>query len=197
MTAFATAKEEQVERVSAGVPLGRIGGPDDVAGAAIYLCSRAGPISPARSCRSTADCRSNTISACSRMRDMEEQPFDMEAWPTSCTSWCRAFQAFMRSKVQHRAIQPDLPGGGRQRPLCASGQAARHAAEIRPSGRPRIPGDEGAGCKQGVPVPKVYGLSTEAQRHWPDVFRHGTGRGAYLLGPGIAGGDQAGAHRDL
>ena len=42
MTAFATARDEQVEKVSAGVPLGRIGGPDDVAGATIYLCSRAG-----------------------------------------------------------------------------------------------------------------------------------------------------------
>jgi len=42
MTAFATTKEEQVEKVGAGVPLGRIGAPDDVAGATLYLCSRAG-----------------------------------------------------------------------------------------------------------------------------------------------------------
>lgn len=42
MTAFATAREDQVDRVGAGVPLGRIGQPNDVAGAAIYLCSRAG-----------------------------------------------------------------------------------------------------------------------------------------------------------
>jgi NAD(P)-dependent dehydrogenase (short-subunit alcohol dehydrogenase family) len=42
MTAFATARDDQVERVGAGVPLGRIGQADDVAGAAIYLCSRAG-----------------------------------------------------------------------------------------------------------------------------------------------------------
>lgn len=42
MTAFATAKDEQVEKVGAGVPLGRIGAPDDVAGATLYLCSRAG-----------------------------------------------------------------------------------------------------------------------------------------------------------
>ncbi|MEQ8481519.1 MAG: SDR family oxidoreductase [Hoeflea sp.] len=42
MTAFATARDDQVERVGAGVPLGRIGGAEDVAGATIYLCSRAG-----------------------------------------------------------------------------------------------------------------------------------------------------------
>jgi NAD(P)-dependent dehydrogenase (short-subunit alcohol dehydrogenase family) len=42
MTAFATAKEKQVEKVGAGVPLGRIGAPDDVGGATLYLCSRAG-----------------------------------------------------------------------------------------------------------------------------------------------------------
>ncbi|WP_420409428.1 SDR family oxidoreductase [Hoeflea sp.] len=42
MTAFATARDDQVERVGAGVPLGRIGAAEDVAGATIYLCSRAG-----------------------------------------------------------------------------------------------------------------------------------------------------------
>ena len=42
MTAFATARDDQVARVASGVPLGRIGTADDVAGAAVYLCSRAG-----------------------------------------------------------------------------------------------------------------------------------------------------------
>ncbi|MCG6859263.1 MAG: SDR family oxidoreductase [Salaquimonas sp.] len=42
MTAFATTTDEQIEKVAQGVPLGRIGSPDDIAGAAIYLCSRAG-----------------------------------------------------------------------------------------------------------------------------------------------------------
>lgn len=42
MTEFATGQAHQVERVASGVPLGRIGSPEDVAGAALYLCSRAG-----------------------------------------------------------------------------------------------------------------------------------------------------------
>jgi NAD(P)-dependent dehydrogenase (short-subunit alcohol dehydrogenase family) len=42
MTAFATASEEKAAKVGSRVPLGRIGGPDDIAGATLYLCSRAG-----------------------------------------------------------------------------------------------------------------------------------------------------------
>ncbi len=42
MTAFATGTEEKAARVGANVPLGRIGTPDDIAGATLYLCSRAG-----------------------------------------------------------------------------------------------------------------------------------------------------------
>jgi NAD(P)-dependent dehydrogenase (short-subunit alcohol dehydrogenase family) len=42
MTAFATATTEQTEKVGSRVPLGRIGRPDDIAGATLYLCSRAG-----------------------------------------------------------------------------------------------------------------------------------------------------------
>ncbi len=42
MTAFATATDEQAETVGARVPIGRIGVPDDIAGATLYLCSRAG-----------------------------------------------------------------------------------------------------------------------------------------------------------
>ena len=42
MTAFATAGDEQAARVGAHVPLGRIGAPGDIAGATLYLCSRAG-----------------------------------------------------------------------------------------------------------------------------------------------------------
>jgi NAD(P)-dependent dehydrogenase (short-subunit alcohol dehydrogenase family) len=42
MTAFATAGEENAARVGARVPIGRIGRPDDIAGATLYLCSRAG-----------------------------------------------------------------------------------------------------------------------------------------------------------
>lgn len=42
MTAFATATDEQAETVGNRVPMGRIGAPDDIAGATLYLCSRAG-----------------------------------------------------------------------------------------------------------------------------------------------------------
>lgn len=42
MTAFATATEDQAATVGANVPLGRIGRPDDIAGATLYLVSRAG-----------------------------------------------------------------------------------------------------------------------------------------------------------
>ncbi|WP_421853652.1 SDR family oxidoreductase [Oricola sp.] len=42
MTAFATGTDDQARWVGSRVPLGRIGAPDDAAGAALYLCSRAG-----------------------------------------------------------------------------------------------------------------------------------------------------------
>lgn len=42
MTAFATGTDEKAETVGQRVPLGRIGRPDDIAGATLYLCSRAG-----------------------------------------------------------------------------------------------------------------------------------------------------------
>lgn len=42
MTAFATASDEQAAHVGSHVPLGRIGEPDDISGATLYLCGRAG-----------------------------------------------------------------------------------------------------------------------------------------------------------
>jgi len=42
MTAFATATDAQAAHVGGHVPLGRIGAPDDIAGATLYLCGRAG-----------------------------------------------------------------------------------------------------------------------------------------------------------
>ncbi|MGI6851621.1 SDR family oxidoreductase [Mesorhizobium sp. 1B3] len=42
MTAFATGTEEKAKHVGDHVPIGRIGAPDDIAGATLYLCSRAG-----------------------------------------------------------------------------------------------------------------------------------------------------------
>jgi NAD(P)-dependent dehydrogenase (short-subunit alcohol dehydrogenase family) len=42
MTAFATGTEEKAQRVASHVPIGRIGAASDIAGATLYLCSRAG-----------------------------------------------------------------------------------------------------------------------------------------------------------
>lgn len=42
MTAFATGTDEQAQRVASHVPLGRMGVPDDIAGATLFLCGRAG-----------------------------------------------------------------------------------------------------------------------------------------------------------
>lgn len=42
MTAFATGTDEKAAKVGSRVPLARIGNPDDIAGATLYLCSRAG-----------------------------------------------------------------------------------------------------------------------------------------------------------
>ncbi len=42
MTAFATGTAEGAARTAAGVPLGRMGAPEDIAGATLYLCGRAG-----------------------------------------------------------------------------------------------------------------------------------------------------------
>jgi NAD(P)-dependent dehydrogenase (short-subunit alcohol dehydrogenase family) len=42
MTAFATATDQQAAHVGGYVPLGRIGRPDDIAGATLYLCGRGG-----------------------------------------------------------------------------------------------------------------------------------------------------------
>jgi NAD(P)-dependent dehydrogenase (short-subunit alcohol dehydrogenase family) len=42
MTAFATASDEQAAKVGARVPLGRIGSPEDIAGATLFLCGKAG-----------------------------------------------------------------------------------------------------------------------------------------------------------
>ncbi len=42
MTAFATGSDAKAAHVGSRVPLGRIGAPDDIAGATLFLCSRAG-----------------------------------------------------------------------------------------------------------------------------------------------------------
>lgn len=42
MTAFATATDEQADKVGAKVPLGRIGAPSDIAAATLFLCGKGG-----------------------------------------------------------------------------------------------------------------------------------------------------------
>lgn len=42
MTAFATGTDDQAIKVGQGVPLGRIGTPDDIAAATLYLCGKSG-----------------------------------------------------------------------------------------------------------------------------------------------------------
>ena len=42
MTSFATGTDEKAAKVASRVPLRRIGNPDDIGGATLYLCSRAG-----------------------------------------------------------------------------------------------------------------------------------------------------------
>ena len=42
MTAFATGSDAQSEKVGADVPLGRVGAPEDIAGATLFLCGRGG-----------------------------------------------------------------------------------------------------------------------------------------------------------
>ena len=42
MTAFATTTDKQVEKVGECIPLGRIGSPEDIAAATLFLCGRGG-----------------------------------------------------------------------------------------------------------------------------------------------------------
>lgn len=42
MTAFVTANQQTREKVGAGVPLKRVGSPDDIAGCVLFLCGRGG-----------------------------------------------------------------------------------------------------------------------------------------------------------
>lgn len=42
MTAFATGSDAKSEKVGADVPLGRVGTPDDIAGATLFLCGKGG-----------------------------------------------------------------------------------------------------------------------------------------------------------
>ena len=61
MTAFATATDAGAARVAANVPLGRIGAPEDVGGAAIYPASRAVlPVDGGISAKAPGDLFANT-----------------------------------------------------------------------------------------------------------------------------------------
>jgi NAD(P)-dependent dehydrogenase (short-subunit alcohol dehydrogenase family) len=42
MTAFALADEERAAWVAKTVPMGRLGAPEDIAGATLFLCGRGG-----------------------------------------------------------------------------------------------------------------------------------------------------------
>jgi NAD(P)-dependent dehydrogenase (short-subunit alcohol dehydrogenase family) len=42
MTAFAIGSEEGQTKVGANVPIGRVGSPEDIAGATLFLCGRGG-----------------------------------------------------------------------------------------------------------------------------------------------------------
>ncbi|NNU81626.1 SDR family oxidoreductase [Halovulum dunhuangense] len=69
MTAFATGTEDGAARVGRNVPLGRIGQADDLAGAVLYLCSRAGayvsgailPLDGGMSAQAPIDLFANTL----------------------------------------------------------------------------------------------------------------------------------------
>ena len=69
MTAFATGTDAGAARVGANVPLGRIGAPDDIAGAVLFLCSAAGayvsgailPLDGGMSVKAPVDLFANTL----------------------------------------------------------------------------------------------------------------------------------------
>ena len=54
MTRFALGDEKGAERGASTVPMRRLGRPEDIAGAILFLTGRGAPIRPGRSCRSTA-----------------------------------------------------------------------------------------------------------------------------------------------
>ena len=75
-------------------------------------------------------------------------------------------------KIQRRPVQPDLSADGRKRALCAARQAAGPVAQIRASGRPRIPRHEGA-CRQRRAGAEGAAPLREDDADRPHVLRHG------------------------